>query len=154
MSDKPSKPRTMLRNPALRRARVSRVLASRIAGDSMSKIAGDLNISIDTVKTDLAYAKTHRMLESLEDRVINELIPLAIETFKHKMIEDKDPFVAKTVLEQLTRLSARADRQKEMTAAIDSLAAYRSKRSQSLPTVTVSPSPPVALLEGEVSDAR
>lgn len=143
----------MLRNPALRRARVAKVIQQRLLGDSMATIATNLNISHDTVKTDLAYAKQHGMIDSLEDRVLSELVPLAIDTFKHKMLEDHDPFVAKTVLEQLARLSSRADRKKELMTAVDSLAAYRERRTKALPSVTVTPIP-ATLIEGDTSNAE
>ncbi len=143
----------MIRNPALRRARVAQVITKRLAGESMQKIANDLNLNHDTIRKDMKYATQHGMIESLEDRVLNELVPLAIDTFIHKMKEDHDPFVAKTVLEQLARLSTRADRQKEITAAVDSLSAYRANRNRSLPTVTVSDPTTPKLLEGEITNA-
>jgi DNA-binding transcriptional MocR family regulator len=121
-------------------------------GTSMRTISTNLNISHDSVVADLKYAQSHGMIESLEQRVLSELVPLAIDTFKKKMLEDNDPFVAKTVLEQLARLSTRADRQKELTAAVDSLAEYRERRNRALPSVTITPAN-LPLLEGTISNA-
>lgn len=146
--------RTVLRDPQLRRARVSKVISQRLMGQSIPKIAASLNASKETIINDIKYAKAHGMIESISEQILRELVPLAIETFKIKMKDDKDPFVAKTVLDQFSKLMDRSDRQQEVQTAVNSLAAYREKRLSLPTTVTVSPaSPPVPLIEGEVSDA-
>lgn len=144
--------RTVLRNPQLRRARVAQVISQRLMGQTIPKIAKSLNASKETIINDLKYAKKHGMIENISEQILRELVPLAIETFKTKMKDDKDPFVAKTVLDHYTKLMERDDRKQEVEQAVNSLAAYREQRK--LPSITVSPVPPtVSLLEGEVSGA-
>lgn len=95
---------------ALRRLRATKLVEDRVMGMKMTEIAKKYRISPLTARKELEFAKSLGVIEKLEDRILRELVPLAIETYKYKMKEDKDAFVAKDVLTNLARLSEKSER--------------------------------------------
>lgn len=108
---------------ALRRLRATKLIEDRVMGLKMTEIAKKYRIAPETVRKELTFAHSLGLVEKLEDRILRELVPLAIETYKHKMKEDKDAFVAKDVLTNLARLSEKSERLRE-SAEQDTLEAY------------------------------
>lgn len=100
-------------NLALKRLRATRIVQDRIAGMTLKDIAKKYRRNVDTVKKDLQYATENGLVDQMEDRILNELVPLAIDTYKLKMTRDEDAFVAKDVLTNLARLSDKQERKRQ-----------------------------------------
>lgn len=108
---------------AVRRLRAQKMVEDRVFGMSIAKMADKYQVHPNTVSKELRFANEEGLIANLEDRILRELVPLAIETYKAKMKEDKDAFVAKDVLTNLARLSEKQERrQKEDTS--NTLEAY------------------------------
>jgi len=100
-------------NLALKRLRATRIVQDRISGMTLKDIAKKYRRNVDTVKKDLQYATENGLVDQMEDRILNELVPLAIDTYKLKMKRDEDAFVAKDVLTNLARLSDKQERKRQ-----------------------------------------
>lgn len=61
------------------------MMALRIRGSSYRDIATEFNVSEDTVERTLSFAKKAGLIASFEDRILQELMPAAIETYKKAM---------------------------------------------------------------------
>lgn len=108
---------------AIRRLRAQKMVEDRVLGMPLKEMALKYHIHRATVQKELSFAVQEGLVEKLEDRILRELVPLAIETYKHKMKEDKDAFVAKDVLTNLARLSEKQERAKKDSSS-DTLEAY------------------------------
>jgi hypothetical protein len=117
---------------ALRRLRAHRIVEDRIMGLNIKDLSFKYNIGCETVTKELKFAKEIGIIDSLEDRILKELVPLAIETYKIKMSEDRDAYVAKDVLTNLARLSEKQER-KQKDDDTNSLEAYIKLRSPNTP---------------------
>jgi hypothetical protein len=67
------KPQTALNDPDLRRLRVMQVIQRRLQAMPIKDIAKELNIHPDTVDNDIAWAKKHGLLETLEQRLLGTI---------------------------------------------------------------------------------
>jgi hypothetical protein len=112
---------------AIRNLRALKLVEDRVLGNTHSELAVKYKMSIPNVRKELRYAISEGLVETLEERILNELVPLAIETYKVKMSEDRDAFVAKDVLSNLARLSEKKERKDNDTKF--SLKAYLETRS-------------------------
>lgn len=73
---------TVLRDPALRRARALLILEKKITRNmSVAAIAESLAISSSTVKKEIDWAKREGLVANYEDQILQELVPEAIKTF-------------------------------------------------------------------------
>lgn len=116
MEEKRPKTRLATMNPKLaqlKRVRAIRMANERIHGVPVKVIAQRYNLDRGTVLKELKYAADNGLIDQLEERILNELVPLAIDTYKEKMREDKDAFVAKDVLTNLARLSEKMEKRKD-----------------------------------------
>lgn len=112
---------------AIRKLRAYRLVEERVLGMKMVDIAKKYSITPHIVRKELDFAHQNGLIESLEERILTELVPLAIDTYKHKMSEDKDAFVAKDVLQNLSRLSEKQEKRNQSSQG-DTLEAYLKMR--------------------------
>lgn len=127
-----SRPGTGQRNPQLRRLRALQIVSERVYGATLKDIAKKFNISEKTVAAELQYATRNGLIESAEERILNELVPLALETYKRALSGDTpDVFVAKDVLGQLAKISDRATSSKQHQEKLTLAAYLEHKRLQS-----------------------
>jgi hypothetical protein len=112
----------------IRQLRATKMVEDRVFGLNHKQLAAKYKMSTQTVQKELRYAIDNNLVERLEERILNELVPLAIDTYKKKMQEDTDAFVAKDVLTNLARLSEKIERREETTKY--SLKAYLEMKGQ------------------------
>jgi hypothetical protein len=131
----PEKPRTYehkfgktkMKDPDLQRAQAAVVVAKRIAGHSIREIADDLGITPESVNLRMEWAKKEGLIEDARQRIINELVPLAVNTFRD-LIKDGDYDAARDVLFGtgiLRKDSKSAEQVEELT-----LTAWREQRTR------------------------
>lgn len=119
MAQKSALPTTrMTTNPALRRIRVEQVLKRKLSGYSHQEVADELGIAIGSVTNDMHYASKHGLLDKIEQRLLSDLVPLAINVYKKKLIEDEDAFVAKDVLSIVTKLGDRKAKSEQVVQTL------------------------------------
>lgn len=85
-----------IRDEQVLRARALAMVERRIRSVPLKDIAAEFNVTIRTVERNLDYAKRAGLIVQFEDRILQELVPAAIETFK-KAIEDGNVEIAKEV---------------------------------------------------------
>jgi transposase len=118
-----------LMDPKLRKLRRQQIVMSKVLGMTNEHIGRVFNLRRSTVAREVNEAKKEGMLESLNERIIEELVPDAIELYKRKMKDEDDAFVAKDVLKHLERLTARKDEKARQEGIQYSMDTYiRSKR--------------------------
>lgn len=121
---------TRIASPALRRVRALSIVGDRVVGMSNGEIAKKYNITEHTVIKEVKWAKQQGIIESAEERILNELVPLAITTYKERMQgADKDVFVAKDVLGMLSKLGERSDK-RQLAKAEMGLEAWMEMRKE------------------------
>lgn len=84
----------------MRKAQATLIVARRIQGATIKSIADEFHMNEVTVKDRLAYAIKENLVQTAQDRVLNELVPLALDAFK-KLLEDGDYDAARDVLQGL-----------------------------------------------------
>lgn len=99
----------ILRQPELQRARAMEFVALRIAGKTVADIALQYSCSEDTVRTYINLAGREGLISKAEDRILDELVPLALTTYK-TALENGDTFAAKDVLARLGAMAERAEK--------------------------------------------
>ena len=131
--------KTALYDPKIRKLRRQQLVMAKVMGLPTDKISEMFNISRHTVNHEINMARKDGTLEALNERIINELVPDAIELYLKKMREEDDAFVAKDVLKHLERLTNRKDEKEKQQQVQYSMEAYI-KSKQQLPsgeTVTI-----------------
>lgn len=106
------------------------ILVCRLFGMNTRQIAEKVNLGIRTVSHELRMAKKDGTLESLNERIMAELAPIAIDLYKKKMLTEDDAFVAKDVLKHLDRLTARQDAKEDQREGHMSISAYIQAKKQ------------------------
>lgn len=77
-----------LRNPKQKQARALKMLESRIMeGKTTKEIAKDFNVRPETVKAALSLAAKADLIIAFEDKLVNELLPLAHEAVLAGLME-------------------------------------------------------------------
>lgn len=117
------------------RLQALQMIAMRVGGQSFAKIGNQMGVSPDTVKDRLAWARNQGLLADAEDRIVNELVPAAIQAFK-KALDEGMYEAARDVLfgtGLLSKDAKRATEQVEMT-----LEQWREQRKAKI-VVTTSP---------------
>lgn len=120
-------------NAKVHKLRRQYIMVCRLFGMNRKQIAEKLNLGINTVAHEIRMAKKDGTLESLNERILAELAPLAIDVYKKKMLQEDDAFVAKDVLKHLDRLTARQDEKESVQEGHMSISAYIQAKKQ-LPT--------------------
>jgi transposase len=131
--------KSSLNDPKLRKLRRQQMVMAKVMGLPTKKISEMFNLSTHTVNHEINMAKKDGTLEALNERIINELVPDAIDLYLKKMREEDDAFVAKDVLKHLERLTNRKDEKEKAQQVQYSMEAYI-KSKQQLPsgeTVTI-----------------
>ena len=90
-------------NPDVKRLRALNIVQMKITGHSNAKIAKELNLSVKTVERELTYAHKARIFVDVEQRILQELVPRAIEAIK-AALEDGDSETALDVLKSIGAL--------------------------------------------------
>ena len=139
-------------DPVFRRIRAEQVIKRKIAGYPQEEIAKELNISPATVVHDTRFAKQTGLLDKIESRLTGELGNLAIEVYRKKLIDDEDAFVAKDVLNLISKLGDRKAKTEQVTQTF-TIEDYIRSRQNSLKEISEQPAPQPALL-GEVIDSN
>jgi hypothetical protein len=106
-----------------KKLRALKMIEARVMqGKSVGQIAKDFNVHPDTVTRTLSWAKKADILGQYEDKIVNELIPLAHDAIKTALI-DGDAKVAVEIFKgmRLLRTGAETPASKK---ADDDLAAY------------------------------
>lgn len=96
----------------IKRLRAMEMVAMRVAGETMATIGERFNCDPTTVKRHLTWAGKQGIIASAESRILDELVPLAINTYK-TALENGDTFAAKHVLDKLGDMAERAERRNE-----------------------------------------
>ncbi len=94
------------------RARAIAFLQRRIMGHSFAEIAKEFKCSEQTVIRSMQWVKKEKIVESYERSLLN-LVPEAIKVYEDKLINEKDPYVAKDLLDKLVKLGDRYGQQLE-----------------------------------------
>lgn len=74
--------RARIVDPEVSRIQALQMLQKRVDGQSYAKIGEEMNVSGDTVKRRLEWAKKQGLLAAAEERIVSELVPAAINAFK------------------------------------------------------------------------
>jgi hypothetical protein len=101
-------------DPGIRRYRALLMIRYKVLNNATNKtIAREFKVAEKTVDKTMSWARKANVLAKLEDRLLDELGPLAIETLKGAMTgPDASPTVALEVLNKMifkTNKSAQAD---------------------------------------------
>lgn len=87
-----------LKTPELKNARAKMIIEMRTARNmSIGEVAKELNVSKDTVRRALDYAQTAGLFVQYEDRILQDIVPAAIEALK-TALADGDGELAVKVL--------------------------------------------------------
>lgn len=108
---------TAIRDPKIRRARALRMIEQRILGLSLTQVGKLFNLEGKTVMRELTWAEKQGLLEDLERKILNELVPSAITTIKHVMETNKDSAVALEVMKGVGLFRKPAERPALLPAA-------------------------------------
>ena len=86
------KGRTIVRDPALKRARALMMLEYKIKnGATAEQIAQEFGVSRETVNRTMSYARKAELLVNFEDKILNELMPEAHEAIKRLLQDTENP---------------------------------------------------------------
>lgn len=107
-----------MRNPAIRKLRALRIIEQRILGQSLAAIGASLDIERDTVMAELSWAKRQGLMETLENRILDELGPASIDAMK-KAITNGNTDLALRVFEGTGLFRKTADRQPLLPGATE-----------------------------------
>lgn len=105
-------PGAIITEPDIKRIRASEMVALRIAGESLEAIAKRFNCDARTVKRYLAWAGKTGIIDGAESRILDELVPLALQTYK-TALENGDTFAAKHIIDKLGEMAERAEKRKD-----------------------------------------
>jgi hypothetical protein len=90
--------------------RMAMMVYKRLHGYSLSKLANEFNLSEQTITKELLRAKKTNLLRTLEQKILEALVPKAI-TLYDKALDDGDLFVAKDVFAQAHKVADRESKQ-------------------------------------------
>ena len=94
---------------AIKRVRAKKMLAARVEGQTLDTIGKQFACSPDTVRRLLDWAERAGIVAEAEDRILEELVPLAINAFQ-SALKKGDTFVADRVLAGTGILKKQAER--------------------------------------------
>ena len=141
-----STPNAYIRDPDLMRLRDVQMLQMKILGNSQKDIATHFNVDIHTVERAFSRIKQEGLARLAEDKVMDVLVPAAIDRFLTAITVEGDTQAALEVLKGLNILKKQPQKV-EATAPPgeeDSLLIYM-RKSKQLPAETAAHAP--ALLE-------
>jgi DNA-binding transcriptional regulator LsrR (DeoR family) len=119
-----------LNDPEMRKFRRQQMVMSRVMGMNNKQIGKIFNLTGATVAQEINKAKKEGVLDSLNERILDELVPDAIAVYKKKLLEEDDAFVAKDVLKHLERLTNRKDEKEKSESVQYSMQAYIQSKQQ------------------------
>lgn len=122
----------MIVNPQLQRMQAKQMVGLYIGGMPIRLIAERFNYTPDTVRRRIRMARDQGWLDDLEDKFLNELVPLAMSTYKDAMTTNKDTTVAKDVMNHFSRIMDRETSQNNNTDTM-TLEVYRELRQKREP---------------------
>lgn len=143
--------RTMIRDPALQRLRALKVVELRVTGHSYEEIAKYLRCSMGTVKNILKFAEKAELIVDAEDKILNELVPLAHTAIKDALTEGNAK-IAVEVMKGIGLFGSKASKTTPANSSNDEdLASYISKlRSEDV--IELEPAGTnLAIADGEVT---
>lgn len=79
-------PKTVLRDPGIRRLRALAFLQRRLGNIPLADIAKEFNVVPMTVSKELAWAKRQGLIEDYSLQILNDLVPDAIATVKTALV--------------------------------------------------------------------
>lgn len=146
-----------LQNKKWQQARAMKMLESKImGGKSNNEIAKDFNVGIDVVKKAMSLAKKGDLIISFEDKLMNELLPLAHEALKGALY-DGDAKVALEIFKGTNILKKAPVATKTQQQDADDLSTYIfAKRTQTLleeTSIDVTPESPALTTADPAPDA-
>jgi hypothetical protein len=106
------------------------MLARRVANLSIPQIAKEFNVSPRTVQYSLAYAVREGLTKAFETDIVTKLVPLALQVYKEKLENDRDPYIAKDVIDKLVKLGDRFSQREGQQEEQDLKAYIESRREQ------------------------
>jgi len=121
---------TVLQSPKLRQLRRQHIVAAKVMGVTTETIGETFNLSNKAVRHELRQADKDGTIETLNERILSELVDPALEVYLHKMKTEKDAFVAKDVLKHLERLTNRKDEKAKSQEVQYSMEAYIKSKKQ------------------------
>lgn len=114
-----------LHNKKLQRARATKMLEAKVmTGRSNTQLAKDFGVSTTTVTKALSLAKQGEIIMGFEDKLLNELLPLAHDAITHALQEGNakvalEIFKGTNILRKNAPLTAtQAQQQDDLTAYI------------------------------------
>lgn len=134
-----------------------KMLESKIMGNKTNaEIAKDFNVGVDVVKKAMSLAKKGDLIISFEDKLMNELLPLAHEALKGALY-DGDAKVALEIFKGTNILKKAPTATKTQQQDADDLSAYIfAKRTQTLleeTSIDVTPATPALETTDATADA-
>lgn len=102
-------PGTIVTETDIKRIRATEMVALRVAGMTLEDIGKQYNCDPRTVKRYLEWAGKNGIIQSAETRILDELVPLAINTYKTALLNG-DTFAAKHIIDKLGEMAERAEK--------------------------------------------
>ena len=99
----------LITEPEIKRIRATEMVALRVAGESLEAIGKQFNCDPRTVKKYLEWAGKVGIIQGAETRILDELVPLAINTYK-TALQNGDTFAAKHIIDKLGEMAERAEK--------------------------------------------
>ncbi len=97
----------------------------KIAGFNMQEIAEQFRCSYNTVQRSIQYGEREGLVRQYENQIIADLVPAALKVYMKKLNEDEDPFVAKHIIDVVTKMGERFEMlEQRNNEAEQSLAQY------------------------------
>lgn len=93
----------------VKRLRASQMVALRVQGTTLEDIGLQFNCDRSTVARTIKWAGKMGIIQSAEERILDELVPLAINTYK-TALENGDTFAAKHIIDKLGDMADRAEK--------------------------------------------
>jgi hypothetical protein len=102
-------PGTLVKEEDIKRLRASQMVALRVQGMTLEDIGLQFNCDRNAVARHLAWAGKQGIISGAEERILDELVPLAINTYK-TALENGDTFAAKHIIDKLGEMAERAEK--------------------------------------------
>lgn len=121
-------------NPGKYYYRALRMLELKISGNDNKQIAKRFQVTEKTVKDSLDFAIKQGVVEDLEQKIIKELVPQAIEVYREALNSPSHKVdVAKDLLTKLVQIGTRSSKQQQHREQLGLKAYLDAKRTHHLP---------------------
>lgn len=100
-------------NAKERRLAALHIYYDRMHGATLEELSRAYKLSETTISRLLKIAMADDLVKKLEDQILNDVVPLAIQVYKKKLAEDSE-FVAKDVLANFAKIADRSIKRQEL----------------------------------------